>query len=117
MHITILLLLSRFFFWPSFVDWQVSQMNVVVRGMVVDDQTGIPISGAVVYALSNADVARTSSDANGNFYFLTLLPATYRLCASKSGYALDCYPRESEPQALHAGFEYGATVLLSQTTN
>jgi hypothetical protein len=117
MHITILLLLSRFFFWPSFVDWQVNQMNVVVRGTVVDDRSGMPISGAVVYALSPPDVAKTTSDANGNFYFLTLLPGTYRLCAAKSGYTLDCFPRESEPQALHAGFEYGATVLLSQSTD
>lgn len=117
MHITILLLLSHFFFWPSFIDWQQNQQNVMLRGTVADDRTGTPVSGAVVYALSTADVAEAFSDANGNFYFLTLLPGTYRLCASKSGYALDCYPRESEPLALHAGFEYGATVLLSQSIN
>ncbi len=63
--------------------------------------------------MSDADVQQTTADSKGHFIFLTLLPGTYRLCALKSGYAADCYPRDAHPEELYAGFEYGATVVLS----
>jgi Carboxypeptidase regulatory-like domain len=113
MHIAVLLLLSNFFFWPSPIDWQMTQENVAIRGAVVDEESGRSIAGAVVYAMSDAYVQRTVSNSAGHFFFLTLLPGVYRLCASKSGYAADCYPRGSYPEELYAGFEYGATVVLS----
>lgn len=114
MHIMLLLLLSRFFFWSAPIDWQMDQTNVSLWGTVVDEGSGRVVDGAVVYAISGSDVRKTVSDGNGHFIFLTLLPGTYQLCASKGGYAADCRPRESEPQELFAGFEYGATVVLSQ---
>jgi hypothetical protein len=107
-------MLSHFFFWSAPIDWQMTQGNVVVRGAVVDENTGRPIAGARVYAVSDAAMRETVSDSKGNFIFLTLLPSTYRLCAAKPGYAADCLPRSSQPESLYAGFEYGATVLLSQ---
>ena len=114
MHIVLMLVLSHFFFWSTAIDWQMNQSDVKLWGSVVDDGSGRAVAGAVVYAVSGPDVRRTISDANGHFIFLTLLPGRYRLCASKPGYAVDCRPRESEPQELYAGFEYGATVVLSQ---
>jgi hypothetical protein len=116
MQISLLLLLSNFFFWPSPVDWQMIQNNVVVRGTVVDESSGDPIADAAVYAISAADVERTTSDSRGNFFFLTLFPGIYSLCGSKHGYAIDCTPRNAEPERLSAGFEYGATVILSRAT-
>ncbi len=114
MHIVLLLLLSRFFFWSAPIDWQTNQSDVKLWGTVVDGGSGRAVGGAVVYAVSGSDVRRAVSDGNGHFIFLTLLPGTYRLCASERGDAADCRPRESEPQELFAGFEYGATVVLSQ---
>lgn len=114
MHITLLLLLSQFFFWSTPIDWQTNQSVVALWGTVVDEGSGSAVPGAAVYAVSGADVERTVSDANGHFIFLTLLPGTYHLCASKPGGAAECAPRGSNAQELFAGFEYGATVVLSQ---
>jgi hypothetical protein len=116
MYITLLLLLSQFFFWSVPIDWQMKQGNVVIWGNVVDDASGRAVPGAVVYARSGADEEQAVSDARGHFVFLTLKPGTYRLCASKNGYATNCYPRASEPETLYAGFEYGATVVLAPAT-
>jgi len=113
MQITMLLMLSQFFFWPSPIDWQMTQENVAVRGSVVDETSGRGVAGAAVYATSGALVERTTADANGHFIFLTLLPGTYGLCASRSAGAVNCPSDASEAQELFAGFEYGATVVLS----
>jgi Carboxypeptidase regulatory-like domain len=114
MQIAILLMLSNFFFWPSALDWQMNQQNVVVRGTVVDEATGLAVPGAKVYAMSPAFDARTISDSKGDFIFLTLFPGSYYLCADKAGYGpIGCSPLYAEPPPpLFAGFEYGATVLL-----
>jgi hypothetical protein len=117
MQITLLLLLSQFFFWSYPIDWQMNQQNAVVRGSVVDEGTGQAVAGATIYAVSPGDVERTISDASGNFIFLTLLPGTYRLCAAKAEYGLDCSAFGSQPESLYGGFEYGATVVLSKTIN
>jgi|SRR5579862_5646708 len=110
----VLLMLSNFFFWSTPIDWQTNQNNVALWGTVVDDGTGQAVAGADVYAVSGSDVRRTVSDAHGHFIFLTLLPGTYGLCASQPGYAADCRPRGPQAQELFAGFEYGATVVISQ---
>ena len=112
MHIAVLLALSQFFFWPSPIDWQMNQQNVVVRGTVVDGASGRAVPGATVYATSTAFDARTVSDSKGQFIFLTLFPGTYYLSASKNNDA-DIYgSRGYEPPELFAGFEYGATIVL-----
>ena len=117
MQIAVLLMVSNFFFWPGPMDWQMNQQNVVIRGTVVDDGTGRAVPGATVYARSAALDERTVSDANGQFIFLTLFPGTYTLCASKNGYGLECRPRDPDVPELFAGFEYGATIVLSPVTN
>jgi hypothetical protein len=117
MQIAVLLMLSNFFFWPSAVDWQMSQSNVAIRGTVVDEGTGRPVAGATVYATSGALDARTVSDSNGEFFFLTLFPGTYWLCASKGDREEGCRSRDAEPPELFAGFEYGATIELSHVSN
>jgi hypothetical protein len=117
MHVAILLMLSNFFFWPGPMDWQMNQQNVVIRGTVVDEGSGRVVSGATVYARSAALDERTVSDANGNFIFLTLFSGTYTLCAAKAGYAATCRSRDPIVPELFAGFEYGATIVLSQNTN
>ena len=117
MQIAVLLMLSNFFFWPGPMDWQMNQQNVVIRGTVVDEATGSAVPGAIVYARSAALEARTVADSKGEFIFLTLFPGTYTLCASKYGYALRCSSRDPEIPELFAGFEYGATIVLSQATN
>lgn len=113
MHITLLLLLSQFFFWSAPIDWQMDQTNVSLWGTVIDENSGRAVDGAVVYAISGSDLRKTVADANGHFIFLTLLPGTYRLCASKAGYAGECTARGTDPEELFAGYEYGATVVLS----
>lgn len=115
MYVAVLLMISRFVFWPTALDWQMHQQNVVVRGTVVDDASGRPVPGATVFATSPALNAQTVSDSRGNFIFLTLFPGTYYLAASRNGaetgfYALPGY----EPPPLYAGFEYGATIVLSR---
>lgn len=115
MHLVVLLLFSHFVFWPSPLDWQMSQENVAICGAVVDDTSGRGIAGAIVYAVSDTDTRETTSDSHGHFIFLTLLPGTYRLCASKSGYVVRCDPPESSAEELFGGFEYGATIILSHT--
>ena len=114
MHIMLLAILSNFFFSPMPLDWQMNQQDVVIRGTVLDSVSGLAITDATVYALSDTDAEQVTSDSNGHFIFLTLRPGSYRLCASKYGYALRCAPRESQPQELFPGFEYGATVVLSR---
>ncbi|HVN70007.1 MAG TPA: carboxypeptidase-like regulatory domain-containing protein [Candidatus Binatia bacterium] len=119
MQIAVLLMFAGVFFWPSPIDWQMNQQNVVIRGAVVDETSGRGLPGATVYATSGALDATTVTDSKGNFIFLTLFPGTYWLCASKDGYSdRGCRPRDAQPPELFAGFEYGATIVLPrvQTT-
>jgi hypothetical protein len=115
MHISVLLLLTHFFFLPIPLDYWASPSSAIVRGAVVDEGSGGGIAGAIVYAMSDVDVRQTVTDRAGHFLFLTLLPGTYRLCASKVGYTIDCHRGKAEE--LSAGFEYGATVVLSHAIN
>jgi hypothetical protein len=111
MKVLVLLLASQFFFSSPLVMSAV-QGDVVIHGTVVDEESGQRVGGAVVYAVSDGNVAKTTADSMGNFFFLTLLPGEYQLCASKRGYALDCGGQEA--MLLSAGLEYSATVILSR---
>ena len=114
MQIAVLLMLSQFFVWPIPIDWQRNQQNVVVRGTVVD-AAGQPVPRANVFATSPAFDARTVSDSKGNFIFLTLFPGTYYLAASNNDADMGVYGSlDSVPPQLFAGFEYGATIVLSR---
>jgi Carboxypeptidase regulatory-like domain len=113
MQIAVLLMLSNFFIWPAAMDWQMDQQNVAIRGTVVAEGTGRAVPGATVYATSPAFDAWTVSDAKGEFIFMTLLPGTYWLCASKGENEAGCRSRDGDVPELFAGFEYGATIELS----
>ncbi|HEU5238929.1 MAG TPA: carboxypeptidase-like regulatory domain-containing protein [Pyrinomonadaceae bacterium] len=60
----------------------------IITGRVVSD-SGQPIAGATVAAMTNAQVAaRTSTDTEGNFKIQGLEPGLYRLSAGFPGYAV-----------------------------
>jgi hypothetical protein len=89
------------------------QMNVMVRGTVVGPLGDRPVAGATVYAVSGTSVVTTTTNAKGRFYFLTLFPGSYRLCATTAGRPGRCPALDNaEPMELYAGFEYLATVWL-----
>lgn len=118
MQVGILIALSHCFFWPSPIDLQMNQQNVVIRGTVVDEATGRTVPGVPVYAWSLAYDAQAVSDSRGNFIFLTLFPGTYYLHATKSDgddeiYGIDSSRDYVPPPELFAGFEYGATIFYS----
>jgi hypothetical protein len=58
----------------------------LITGTVIDDKTHAPIAGAQLVASSPSGTFRTTSDAQGNFRFLSLLPDTYSLAVTHAGY-------------------------------
>ncbi|HYL27543.1 MAG TPA: TonB-dependent receptor, partial [Candidatus Nitrosotalea sp.] len=57
-----------------------------LRGSVVDANTHAPIAGARVTAESPSQVASATTDASGEFRFISLAPETYTVRAERSGY-------------------------------
>jgi hypothetical protein len=57
-----------------------------LSGTVTIAGTGEPIAGATVVAASASQSATTHSDATGHFVFLSLVPDTYTISATKEGY-------------------------------
>lgn len=74
-----------------------------LRGSVVDQQSGAPVSGAQVGVASPSGRFRTTTDQHGSFTFLELPTDTYVLSVERNGYA---------PQSLS-----GVTVLGDQSQN
>jgi hypothetical protein len=60
----------------------------------VRDNTGAPVAGATVSAVSPSQTASTTTDANGHFLFLALAPDTYTVNVSKEGYQPTAFPGE-----------------------
>ena len=89
------------------------QGNVVVQGMVLDNWHHRPIPHAVVYAVADTFLQRTTTNSAGHFYFLSLLPGNYRFVGQARGYATECACCRHDPVELDAGFEYDATVWLT----
>jgi hypothetical protein len=73
-----------------------------ISGSVVDD-TGKPISGATVQAVSPSQTGSATTAASGRFTLLSLAPDTYTVSVSAPGYAAFSQP--------------GVTVLATQTVN
>jgi len=111
--VIVALLAANFFFAPIPLDQNPVQQNVMVRGAVVDASTGQSVAGAVVYAMSDADVETTVADSRGYFYFLKLIPGDYRISADAAGYRDECLRSGQDAQELNAGFEYSAIVALN----
>ena len=63
-----------------------------MRGRVVEAGTGVPVAGAVVTATAPAQTASTTTDASGNFSFISLAPDTYTVTAAKTGYDSQSQP-------------------------
>lgn len=57
-----------------------------LNGVLVDAQTQKPLAGAVVTAESPTQTAKTKTDANGHFGFLSLAPDTYTVTAEVAGH-------------------------------
>lgn len=57
-----------------------------LSGKVTDAQTGQPIAGAQIYAISPSQTAATVSDAAGNFRLVSLAPDQYDVRVEKSGF-------------------------------
>ena len=88
----------------------VAETGGVLFGTVSDDKTHAPIAGAQVVAKSPSGTYRTVSDAKGQFRFLSVLPDTYAIAVTKSGYL----PYSSVVVVLN-GSQQSVAVALSKT--
>ncbi|MGC1335824.1 MAG: TonB-dependent receptor, partial [Candidatus Cybelea sp.] len=66
--------------------WALAGVTGGLTGSVTDADTSAPVAGAQVTATSPSQSATVTTDARGNFGFLTLAPDTYTISVSKSGY-------------------------------
>ncbi len=57
-----------------------------ISGSVKDSESGAPIAGAKVSAASPSQAESTLTDSTGRYTFLSLIPDTYTLTATKDGY-------------------------------
>lgn len=57
-----------------------------LRGIIVDQVTGVPVAGAAVSVESPSHVERTVTDARGSYCFVSLVPDTYALSVELRGY-------------------------------
>src|SRR6516162_793528 len=57
-----------------------------LRGSVIDARSHAPIAGVRVIAESPSQIARTTTDAAGQFRFISLVPETYVVRAERAGY-------------------------------
>ncbi|HEY1975753.1 MAG TPA: carboxypeptidase-like regulatory domain-containing protein, partial [Candidatus Baltobacteraceae bacterium] len=60
----------------------------------VRDNTGAPVAGAKVQAVSPSQSATTTTDTTGHFIMLSLAPDTYAVSVSKDGYQQTSFPGE-----------------------
>lgn len=63
-----------------------AQTTGIVQGTVTDEFTGQPLSGVTVLASSSAVQARSTTDRNGFFVFLSLPPGPVTVAAVAEGY-------------------------------
>src|SRR5947209_13699082 len=57
-----------------------------VTGRIVDSANQAALADVAVLVTSASQTERTTTDANGNYRFLTLIPDTYTVSLDKSGY-------------------------------
>lgn len=72
-----------------------------LHGHIADAATGAPVPGVAVTATSPSQTATAVTDAGGNFSMISLIPDTYTVSVSKTGY---------EPQS-----EAGVSVFADQS--
>ena len=66
--------------------WALAGTTGSITGQVMDTSTGKPVADATVTAVSPSQSATATTDAGGNFRFLTLAPDTYTVSATKAAY-------------------------------
>jgi hypothetical protein len=66
--------------------WALASTTGGISGQVVDATTNKAVADATVTANSPSGGATATTDAGGNFHFLTLGPDTYTISATKTGY-------------------------------
>ncbi len=59
----------------------------LVSGTVTDDRTHAPIPGAAIVAKSPSATYRTTTDSQGRYRFLSMLPDNYSISVARNGYA------------------------------
>src|SRR5215472_1764786 len=60
----------------------------------VRDNSGAPVAGASILAISPSQTARSTTDAQGHFVILSLAPDTYTVTITKTGYQTASFPGE-----------------------
>ncbi|MBV8082278.1 MAG: TonB-dependent receptor, partial [Candidatus Eremiobacteraeota bacterium] len=65
--------------------WTLAGTTGTMNGVVVIEQTGAPVAQAKVTASSISQTATTTTDNGGHFSFVSLIPDTYSLTATKEG--------------------------------
>ena len=112
------LMLAAGLMTPAFpIDDYTTPVYGMVRG-TVKSENHQPIPNAKVLAYSNVDVKLTTTDANGNYYFLTLLPGTYFVRAYapmvQPAEIAEIHPcKDDNPMRVYAGQMYLANFLFS----
>ncbi len=69
----------------SQVTWALAGTTGNISGTVTDE-SGAPVSGVAVKAVSASETSQATTDARGAFSFLNLQPDTYTLAVEKDGY-------------------------------
>ncbi|HEV3089898.1 MAG TPA: carboxypeptidase-like regulatory domain-containing protein, partial [Candidatus Cybelea sp.] len=59
----------------------------IVSGIVTDDRTHAAVAGVAVVAKSPSATYKTTTDAKGEYRFLSMLPDNYSVTFTKTGYA------------------------------
>jgi hypothetical protein len=83
-----------------------SAQSAMLSGTVIDDRTGQPLKGVLIYIENQSEFAET--DADGRFT-LALAPGQYTLAVSLIGYAL-----QRSPATVRAGAPQQLTIRLSE---
>ena len=82
--------------------WVLAGTTGGLNGTVLDENSA-PVQNALVTVASPSQVTKTSTDTNGKFNFLALIPDTYTVSVEKTGY-------ESQSQT-------GVTVIADQNSS
>ena len=93
--------------------------DTAIRGVVRDQETGLPVDGAQVVLFSPGNLrtaqASQSSDLGGAFAFLKLLPGGYRVEVSRDGYAPRILNSVEPPSNLIVELSPGAVITGTVT--
>lgn len=90
-----------------------SSDNIIIEGRMIDGDTAMPLSGGSV-ALAGPVSSSVTSDSSGMFRFAGLVPGTYGLTFSRSG-----YQTVSASSTVAAGntVDFGDVTLLKTTSS